>query len=173
MKRIISRLVFLMVAVTAVSCNKDIISPEELFRDETKVAKTTIHTKGDDSVDTVTTFSNKAVYKKSDMEGQSWLCAFSGGKMVYDAFMLSIYFDNIEKMKVGDELKISHFMFSFIYSSDLNATSTERSGKITLADKGIDYVILRFDKVRLSCSLGDYMTDGYLYCPLFEEFSAN
>ena len=64
--------------------------------------------------------------------------------MVYDAFMLSIYFDSIEKMKVGDELKI------------------------TLADKGDDHVILHFRNVSFSCSFGDYLTDGYLYCPLYD-----
>ena len=45
MKRIITQLAVLMAAVLTMSCSKDLISPEELFRDETKVAKSRIHTK--------------------------------------------------------------------------------------------------------------------------------
>lgn len=90
--------------------------------------------------------------------------------MVYDMFMLSCYFDSIDDMKVGETLKPSRFMFSFIASSDSNATTYEYEGKITLADKGEDYIILHFNKVRFSCSYGDYLTDGYLYCPLYEEY---
>ena len=115
-------------------------------------------------------FPNVAVYRKSEFEGQSWLAAFSGGKMVYDMFMLSIYFDSVDQMKVGDTLKPSRFMFTFPASSDSNATTHTYDGNITLADKGDDYVILRFDKVSFSCSFGDYLTDGYLYCPLFEKY---
>lgn len=169
MKRILVLLPALAVALLLMSCNKQGPIPAELAINDLTVAKTTIHTKGVDYEGTVIPFSHKAVYKKSDVEGQSWLCAFSAGRMVYDAFMLSIYFDNIENMKVGDELKISRFLFSFISSSDSKATTSAHSGKITLADKDNDYVILRFDKVGFSCSFGEYVTDGYLRCPLLEE----
>ena len=104
------------------------------------------------------------------MDGQSWFVASSGGKMVYDMFMMSIYFDSIDRMKVGDTLKPSRFMFSFFASSTFEATTHTYGGKITLVDKGDDYVILHFDKVSVSCSFGDYVTDGYLYCPLFDEY---
>ena len=140
-----------------VSCSKDYISPEEFFKGGYKVAKTAIHTRGDEYEDTETSFQRIAVYRKSDMDGQSWFVASSGGKMVYDMFMMSIYFDSIDRMKVGETLKPSRFMFSFFASS-------------TLVDKGDDYVILHFDKVSVSCSFGDYVTDGYLYCPLFDEY---
>jgi hypothetical protein len=73
-------------------------------------------------------------------------------------------------MKVGKTLNPSHFVFSFVASSDSNATTHEYEGKITLADKGDDYIILYFDNVHLSCSFGDYLTNGYLYCPLYEKF---
>lgn len=85
-------------------------------------------------------------------------------------FMLSIYFDNIDKMKVGDTLKTSRFMFSFPASSDSNATTYTYGGRITLADKGDGYVILHFHRVSFSCSFGNYVTDGYLYCTLEDEF---
>ena len=104
------------------------------------------------------------------MDGQSWFVASSGGKMVYDMFMMSIYFDSIDKMKVRETLKPSRFMFSFFASSTSDATTYTYGGKISLADKGDDYVILHFDKVSVSCSFGDYVTDGYLYCPLFDEY---
>ena len=166
MKHIVTRLLVFAVAVLAMSCSKDYISPEELFKDSSKVAKTTIHTKSNEFEDTVTSFSNPVVYKESDMEGKSWLCAWSGGKMVYDMFMLSIYFDSIDNMNIGDTLKTSRFMFTFPASSDSNATTNTYGGKITLADKGDDYVILRFHEVSFSCSYGKYVTDGYLYCSL-------
>lgn len=169
MKRIIAVAVVLM----ALSCNMDSpysISPEELFNDPLKVAKTTITTKGPDATEAKASFSKVAAYRKSEFEGQSWFVASSGGKMVYDMFMLSFYFDSIDRMKVGETLKPSRFMFSFVASSDSDATTHEYEGKIILADKGDDYVILFFDKVRLSCSFGDYLTDGYLYCPLYEAY---
>ena len=170
MKRLTTVLTSVAVMLGMVSCNKDYISPEELFKDGSKVAKTKIHTKSDKYEDTVTGFRQIAVYRNSDEEGKSWLIAFSGGKMVYDAFMLSIYFDSIDNLRVGDKLNISRFLFSFFFSSNSAATTDSYEGTITLADKGDDYVILRFDKVRFSCSYGSYNTDGYLYCPLFEEY---
>ena len=170
MNHILTRLALLAVAVLAVSCSKDYLSPEELFKDSSKVAKTTIDTKSNEFEDTVVSFSSPVVYRKSDMEGKSWLSAWSEGRMVYDMFMLSIYFDNIDKMKVGDTLKTSRFMFSFPASSDSNATTYTYGGRITLADKGDGYVILHFHKVSFSCSFGKYVTDGYLYCTLEDEF---
>ena len=153
------------------SCSKDCISPEELFKDGSKVAKITIHTRSDYYDDTETTFSSPVVYRKSDVEGQSWFSAFSNkGRMVHELFMLSIYFDSIDRMRVGNTLKTSRFVFSFLASSDSNATSYTYGGKITLADRGDDYVILRFHEVSVSCSLGSYVIDGYLYCPLNDEF---
>jgi hypothetical protein len=74
-------------------------------------------------------------------------------------------------MEIGDTLKASRSIFSFIASSDSNATTYSYNGTITLADKGDDYVILHFNKVRFSCSMGEYLTDGYLYCPLFDKSS--
>ncbi len=169
MKHLVTALTVFAAAALAVSCDKDTISPEELFNDGSKLAKTTIHTKSDDPEDLVTTFVKPVVYRTSDLEGQSWFCANSGGKMVYDMFMLSIYFDSIDKLQVGDTLKVNRFLFSFFASSDSNAHTHSFGGKITLADKGEDYVILRFHKVSFNCSFGNYVTDGYLYCTLQDE----
>lgn len=169
MRHILIRLAVYTIAVLAVSCSKDYISPEELFNDSSKVAKTTVHTKSNDFEDTVTAFNNPVVYKKSDLKGKSWLCAMSGGKMVYDAFMFSLYFQSIDRMKIGDVLNPDRFCFSFFFSSYSDATTYSYGGKITLADKGDDYVILRFHKVSYSCSFGEYVTDGYLYCTLEDE----
>lgn len=170
MRPIITILTSFVALFVFASCDKDYISPDELFKDGSMVAKTTIHTKTGDFEDTVTGFRRAAVYKKSDMEGQSWFIAFSGGKMVYDAFVLSIYFDGIDKMKVGEVLNPSRFWFSFYYSSDSRASTSKYGGKITLAAKGEDYVILRFHKVSFSTIFGECLTNGYLYCPLFDEY---
>ncbi len=170
---LMKRIIAMAVALMALSCSKDNpynISPEDLVNDPMKIAKTTITTKGPDATEATASFSKVAAYRKSEFEGQSWFVAYSGGRMVYDMFMLSCYFDSIDDMKVGETLKPSRFMFSFIASSDSNATTYEYEGKITLADKGEDYIILHFDKVRFSCSYGDYLTDGYLNCPLYEEY---
>ena len=171
MKRIIA----MAVALMALSCGKDNpynISPVDLLNNPSMVANTTITTRNGDIEETVTPFKSSAVYKKSEYERQSHFCAMSGGRMVYDAFMLSVYFDDIEKMKVGDTLKTRRFLFSFFFSSDSRATTDTYEGKIKLAAKGDDYVILHFDKVLCSCSFGDYLIDGYLNCPLFEEYGA-
>jgi hypothetical protein len=165
MKRIITQLAILAVAILPVSCSKDLISPEELFNNEAKVAKTKIHTKSGNE-DSVTTFRDKIVYRYSDTEGQSWFTGYSGGKMSYDAFLMSVYFDDVERMTIGHKLNIRSFNFGFFFSSDSNAYTNKYSGSITLADKGDDYVILRFDNFKCSCSLGDCVTNGYLYCQL-------
>ena len=169
MKRLLSLLVLVSAAMLS-SCSKDYITPEELFKDSSKVAVTSIHTKSDMFEDTVAEFRQVAVYRKSDYEGKSWLCAWSGGRMVYDMFMLSLYFNDIDKMTVGDKLNPSRTMFSFVASSDSNATTYTYKGKITLAGKGEDYVILHFNKVTFNCSFGEYVTDGYLYCPLYDKY---
>lgn len=172
MKHMFTMLASAAALISLISCNKDYISPEELFKDNYRVAKTAIHTRSDEYEDTETLFNRMAVYRRSDKEGQSWFVAFSGGKKVYDMFMMSIYFDSIDKMKAGDPLKPSQFLFSFWASSYSDATTYTYGGEITLADKGDDYVILHFKSVSVSCSFGDYVTDGYLYCPLYDTFEA-
>ena len=172
---LMKRIIAMAVALMALSCSKDSpynISPVDLLNNPSMVANTTITTKNGDFEKTVAPFRSFAVYKKSEYERQSHFCAMSGGKMVYEAFMLSFYFDDIEKMKVGDTLKTRRFTFSFFLSSDSRATTDTYEGKIKLAAKGDDYVILHFDKVLCSCSFGDYLIDGYLNCPLFEEYGA-
>ena len=172
MKRIITRILLLSVAILTVSCNKEPIpgiTPDELLKDGSKLAMTKIDLK-DSKEDAVTDFATAAVYRKSDKDGQSWLWASSGGKMVYDSFFLSIYFQNIDMMKIGETLKPSRFFFAFPASNDSSDHPTEYRGKITLADKGDDYVILEFQKVGYSCAMGDYLTDGYLYCTLKDYF---
>lgn len=171
MNNLLSKIAIITVALMAISCSKDFITPEELFKDSSKEAKTFIHFKSDESETSVTTFSQVAVYRNSEEEGKSWFSGWSGGRMVHDSFFLSFYFDNVEKMKVGDALKISHFLFSFPLSSSHDATTQTYSGKITLAGKGDDYVILHFHNLGFSCSFGEYLTNGYLYCPLFDEFN--
>lgn len=174
MKRFLSRIAILALAVMAASCGKGTISPEELFQSGSNMAKTKISLSKDfGGTEEITSFASKVVYRRSEFEGQSWLSAFSGGKMVYDIFYLSLYFQDVEKMKVGETLKPSRTMFSFIASNDSNATTFEYSGKITLADKGEDYVILNFHKVTFKCSMGTYVTDGYLYCKIEDELKTN
>ena len=169
MKSLLITLASVAALFALVSCSKDYISPEELFGDETKVATIKFHTRSDEFQNTETSFKHVAAYRKSDLEGQSWFSAMSGGKMVYDAFMFSLYFDDIDKMTVGDVLKSGRFRFGFFFSSDSRAYTDSYGGKITLADRGDGYVILRFHKVTVSCSYGRYVINGYLYCPLFDE----
>ena len=167
MKRIIA----VAVALMALSCSKDApysISPEDLVNDPMKIAKTTITTKGDEYEDTVTSFETVKVYRESEAAGKSHFIALSGGKMVYDAFMLSFDFNSIDTVKVGEMLNISSFMFSFVFSDDSHATTYTYEGKIRLAAKGDDYVILHFDSVLCKCSFGDYLIDGYLNCPVMD-----
>ena len=122
-----------------VSCSKDYISPEELFGDETKVATIKIHTRSDEFQDTETTFKRVSAYRKSDLEGQSWFSAMSGGKMVYDAFMFSLYFDDIDRMKVGDVLKPAFGSDSFspatavLIPIHMEARSRSRTGATTMS----------------------------------------
>lgn len=170
MKHLIRTLASLAALFALVSCNKDYISPEELFKDGTKVAKTTIHYAPYYSFhDSVTLFSSASIYRKSDKEGMSWFVAWSGGKTQYDMFMLSIYFDSIDNMKEGATLKPDSVLFTFPASSLGTATTHTFEGQITLADKGDDYAILRFHNVIFSCAFGDYVTDGYLKCQLCNE----
>ena len=167
MKRIIA----IAVALMALSCSKDNIyhiSPEDLVNNPMMVAKTTITTRNDQFDDTVTSFKLVKVYKESETAGKSSFIAISGGKMVYEVFMLSFDFDRIDTLEVGDDVNISHFMFSFTASSDSNATAQEYEGTVRLADKGADYAILHFDNLSCSCSFGDYLIDGFLNCPIIE-----
>lgn len=170
MKQILAALSIITALLAAGSCAKVGISPEELFNNSEKVARITIKSKAGEAEEKETTFRDVAVYRKSDLEGKSWFVASSGGRMADEMFMLSLYFDSIDRMKVGDTLKTSRCMFSFLASSDSNATTYTYSGQITLAGRGDGYVILHFNQVRFNCSFGEYLTDGYLYCPLLEEF---
>ncbi|MBR1869707.1 MAG: hypothetical protein IJ799_06570 [Bacteroidales bacterium] len=174
MEKVFIPTLIVMFFLLAVSCEKEDervpgITPQELFGDSSKIAKTAVRTKDGDTETVVPFDSNVAVYRNCDLDGKSWFYGKSGGKMVFDTFMLSIYFDDIDKMRIGDELNVSRFVFAFYYSSNSEASAYEYTGKITLADKGDDYVILQFHQVGFNCSLGSYLTDGYLYCPLYDD----
>lgn len=172
MKRFLTLIVSLTVTVMMVSCGKDTITPEELFQSGSQVAQTKISlSKEYGGTEETASFARKVIYRKSEYDGQSCLWANSSGKMVYDAFYLCVFFQDIDRMKVGDTIKPSHATFSFPASSDSGATTHEYKGKIVLADKGDDYVILDFKNVRLSCIMGDYVTDGFLYCELVDELT--
>lgn len=164
MKRTLILLIICAMTCAMTSCKKD---NRLSLDDPSEVAKVTI-TRADSSDDIVTLFSDMAVYRESDMEGKSWLSAFRGGKMVYDAFMLSVYFDCIDNLNAGDTITPSRVMFSFFYSSDSNASTHEYKGTISLAEKSDDYVIIHFDEVRFTCSFGEYTINGNLKCPLYE-----
>lgn len=170
MKRILTYIVIAAFALIGTSCIKEGISSEDSIENSDKVAEITIKTKGENSETMVTMFRDANIYRKSDYEGQSWFCAMSGGKMVYDAFMLSLYFDCIDTLKIGDIIEPYRCMFSFFYSSDSNATTHEYQGTIKLDDKGEDFTVFHFDKVIFTCSFGEYIIDGYLNCPLLEEY---
>lgn len=171
MKRIFA----IAVALMALSCSKDNpyhVSPEDLVNNPMMIAKTTITTKSNEYEDTVTSFELVKVHKESETAGKSFFIAISEGRMVYEVFSVSFEFDSIDTLEVGDDVNISRFMFSFIASSDSNATTYEYEGTVRLADKGADYVILHFDNLSCSCSFGDYVIDGYLNCPIVEGFEA-
>ena len=168
MKRIFTFLTVCAAALVLTSCSKDNMSPEYLDRNPSKTAEIRITSKGAFK-NTVKMFSRSEIYKKSDIKGKSWFHAFSRGKMVYEVFALNIYFDNIDTLNAGDVIIPSRCWFSFIYSSDSNATAYEYDGKISVAKKGKDYVILDFHQVKFDCSFGEYTIDGYLNCPLYEE----
>ena len=78
------------------------------------------------------------------------------------------FIQSIDTVKVGEMLNISSFMFSFVFSDDSHAMTFTYEGKIRLAAKGDDYVILHFDSVLCKCSFGDYLIDGYLNCPVMD-----
>ena len=169
MKRRLILIVLCTFAFAATSCRKDDGSIRTPDNDMSETAKVII-TKDGSNEETMTLFSNTAVYRKSELEGKSHFIASSGGKMVYDAFMLSIYFECIDNLNAGDTIIPSRCMFSFFYSSDSNATTYEYEGTISLADKSAEQVIIHFDNVKFTCSFGEYIIDGYLNCPLYERY---
>jgi len=164
MKQILTIITFVATVLSGVSCSEEYISPEDLLQRPFKNAQIT--NKSDNSV---TQFKTAEVYKRSDYEGKSWLIARSGGKMVDDYFWLSMYFDSTDNLNAGDMIIPDGCRFSFVFSSDSNATTHEYDGTITFIDKGSDFVVLHFDKVLFTCSFGEYLIDGYLYCTLHNE----
>lgn len=169
MKRTLILIALCTFAFAATSCRKDDGTIHTPDNDMSVTAKVII-TKSGSNDETETLFREMAIYRGSDMEGKSWLTALSGGKMVYDAFMLSIYFDCIDNLNVGDTIIPSRCMFSFFYSSDSNATTHEYEGTISLADKSADQVIIHFDNVKFNCSFGEYTINGYLNCHLYDRY---
>ena len=155
----------LCLALLSTSCEKEEPEPSVTI-DWYSQAQTTIAVKGEDYDGTVTTFINASVKKTDDVQGQSLFWASSGGRMVYDAFWLSFRFNDIRNAEVGRPLKISQFTFSFPFSSDSTTTTHAYSGTVTLLEKTDDYVVLHFHQLRVSCSFGDFVTEGRLTCEL-------
>ena len=172
MKRILTLSLYLIAATMALSCSKDLFTPDGYLIDKSLVAKTTIQHNDEiqsgqeDFETTIVDFRDGTVLRTFEVEGQSHLIAHSTGIMVYDAFWLFMNFDYIDNMKVGDVLKPSYCEFSLIYSSSRLAATYTYDGKITLAAKGDDYVVFYFDKVTFTTVFYVYLMDGYLRCAL-------
>lgn len=170
MKRIFTAITIAAFSIMGISCSKEYDSPEDFGKKPIEAAKVEISTRGDLAEKSVTFFRKAAVYRTSGFEGQSWLCASSNGKMVHELFILSLYFESIDALDAGDIIDLTRCMFSFVLSSDIDATTYEYEGTIRLADKGSDFAVFHFDKVLFKCSFGEYLIDGYLNCPLLEEY---
>ena len=181
MKRILTLSLYLIAATMALSCSKDLFTPDGYLIDKSLVAKTTIQhnvatpSGKKDFEDTIVDFRDGTVQRTFEvegktMEGQSLLIARSTGKMVYDAFWLSMNIDYIDNIKVGDVVKTSYYMLLFIYSSSRLpwAYDYDYDGKITLAAKGDDYVVFYFDNVTFTSEYHNYTyaMNGYLRCAL-------
>lgn len=115
-------------------------------------------------------FVIREVHNDGKYDGLSWLSANSDGRMAYDMFYLSFYFDQIDNVKPGTILKHVRSVFSFPASSDSRNYTTEYKGKLSLKDKGDDYVIIHFNNVKFSVAYGDYVFDGDLQCPLLDKY---
>ena len=172
MKRILTLSIYLLAATMALSCSKDLFTPDGYLIDKSMIAKTTIQPNDEIQSDqedfetTIVDFRDGTVYRNFEVEGQSHLIAHSTGKMVYDAFWLFMNFDYIDNMKVGDILKPIYCWFSLILSSSSLSWAYNYDGKITLAAKGDDYVVFYFDKVTFTTECYVYVMDGYLRCKL-------
>ena len=73
MKRTFTLISIMALALTGMSCSKELNSPEDLADNTDNVAKVSIWTKGENSENTVTMFRDANVYRKSDYEGQGSL----------------------------------------------------------------------------------------------------
>ena len=179
MKHLLSLITFIAVAFLAASCSwdnltpdnpskshSDIITPDELSKDDSKVAKTIIHFSDSEVEDRSASFSTAIVYRKTDKDGLSRLTAISNGTMVADDFFLYFHFNCIDKLKVGETLNLSDFYVLINPANHFIGYTMDYDGTITIAGKGDDYVILHFNKVKWSLSPWEYTTDGYLYCTL-------
>ena len=165
MKRILSITAVICLALMAISCNKE-NSGNELTVDWSSMALTTITSNCNASEDAVIAFGSASVQKTSEIDGKSHFFAISNGKMAYNAFIIDFYFDNIDRVKVGQTLDISDFSLWFPFSSDSRTTTHNYSGTVSLAKKADDYVVLYFHNVSASCSFGDYVTNGAVHCSL-------
>ena len=146
MKRILTLSLYLIAATMALSCSKDLFTPDGQ----------------DDFETTIVDFRDGTVLRTFEVEGQSHLIAHSTGIMVYDAFWLFMNFDYIDNMKVGDVLKPSYCLFCLILSSSSLGSTYTYDGKITLAAKGADYVVFYFDKVTFTTYYYVYVMDGLI-----------
>lgn len=113
----------------------------------------------------------KSSYDDGEYDGLSHLTASTlGSGMVYDINMLSIYFDQIDKIKTGSEIKPKHFWFSFAASSNSHNSTYEYDGKIILKGKSEKIAVIHFDNVFLRVAFGDYVINGDLKCRLLDKY---
>ena len=133
MKHLLTCFAVFAVAIVAASCSKENISAEEFFLDSSRVAKTIIYPKNDYFNDpTVTTFRDALIIKESDKQGQSMLFAASSGKLVYDCFCITIFFDDIDHIREGDTLTPNSYGLLLFFSNTAYNAILD-GGKITLA----------------------------------------
>ena len=168
MKHLLIYFAVFAVAIVATSCSKENISAEDFYMDSSRVATITIYPKNDIfNGNTITAFKDAFIINESKYEGQSMLFALSEGKLVHDFFSITIYFDDIDNIRVGNKLRPSSYSFALLFSSTAYNAILD-GGKITLSYLSDDYVILHFDKVIFNSLDFVYVIDGYLNCRLYD-----
>ena len=168
MKHLLTCFAVFAVAIVATSCSKENISAEEFFLDSSRVAKTIIYPKNDYFNDPIVATLDASIIKVViAKDGMSVLSVIIKGKLVYEYFYFNIYFENIDNMRVGDTLTPNSYEFGLLLSNTAFNAILD-GGKITLAYLCDDYAILHFDNVIFDRIDGVYVTDGYLYCRLYD-----
>ncbi|MDO5443346.1 MAG: hypothetical protein Q4G10_06705, partial [Bacteroidia bacterium] len=117
--------------MTMSSCAKEGLTPDDLTGNPDLQAEVRFKTKShtDGIADSTLPLGSMMVVKKGSIEGSSWFCANTVGKMVWEMAMISIYFQDIDTLKDGDTIKPARTMFGFIASSDSNNYTDKYKGE--------------------------------------------
>ena len=157
MNRIFRIFVIFAAAAALLSCSK--VEMEDLY--EARIEMKGFLAEGGQ----ILGFNSGHLYIEGYEPGKSYFGALIDGESD-NYYLLHIEFRNIDNVRTGRKLDITHFNFANPLINGGNGFTSEYRGSIFLVERTEKEAVLFFDRIKCNVMNTDFTFDGYVRCPL-------